>query len=72
MSRAEYVDARAAGYAAFHAGEPTTANPYAPAIPRPVDGTDLAEDNPKAVVLARLWLAGWQRGRDEASRTSRD
>lgn len=73
MSRQEYLDARAAGLAAYRRGEPTTANPYAAAVRAGLtyraivaDQVDPAEANPKAAVLARLWLAGWQSGRDVA------
>ncbi|PSR63990.1 MULTISPECIES: hypothetical protein [Nocardia] len=78
MSAQEYLDARNAGRAAFDRGEPTTANPYAAAARAGlsyrdivVDGADIAEANPKATRLARLWLAGWQSGRDadESSRS---
>lgn len=73
MSAQEYLAARAAGLAAYQRGEPTTANPYAAATREGltyrdivVDQVDPAEANPKAVALARLWLAGWQSGRDAA------
>lgn len=77
MSAQEYLDARRAGLAAFAAGKSPTANPYSAAARDGisyrdivVDGVEPRDVNPKSAALARLWLAGWQAGRDadESSR----
>ncbi|MGW4119879.1 hypothetical protein [Nocardia sp. NPDC004711] len=68
----DYRAAHAAGRAAYDNGEPVTANPYATAAremtarERMVDQLTPAEVNPRAAALARLWLTGWQSGRDAA------
>ncbi|MEU1432139.1 hypothetical protein ABZ412_34235 [Nocardia sp. NPDC005746] len=73
MSSQDYRDALAAGRAAYGRGEPTTANPYATAARAGmtvrdivVEQRDPSEVNPRGAALARLWLTGWQSGRDAA------
>ncbi|MFI9507564.1 hypothetical protein [Nocardia sp. NPDC052566] len=64
----DYTDAYAAGRAAYDRGEPSTANPYTVAAHEGLTRRDIvvdhAEPTPKAAALIRLWLSGWQSGRD--------
>ncbi|MCU1640904.1 MAG: hypothetical protein JWN03_1179 [Nocardia sp.] len=69
----DYRNALAAGRTAYDRGEPSTANPYATAAREGMSVRDIVVDelapnevNPKAAALARLWLTGWQSGRDAA------
>ncbi|MFE2994265.1 hypothetical protein ACFXG4_04945 [Nocardia sp. NPDC059246] len=73
MSSEDYRAAHAAGRTAYDNGEPPTANPYAAASRAGMTARDIvveqrdpAEVNPRAATLARLWLTGWQSGRDAA------
>lgn len=58
MSTQEAKAAYDAGRAAFARGEPTAANPYRPARVHPLHPQD-----PHQMMLAALWLRGWQKDR---------
>jgi hypothetical protein len=58
-ARDEYLAAQSAGVAAFAAGEPVSANPYAPSQPLRWGQTA----SPRQQALAAMWLAGWRRDR---------